>query len=117
MTSAEPFKLVSRRLGCLPIVNFLFDRMGLAEQLQTYLPSDDPRLRLAPATVIATVVRNIVAGHRPVYALNDRSTPSTSGRPPTIRPSSGSPPERWNCSTTTGSAGCWTGSSTPTGPA
>jgi len=75
MTSAEPFKLVSRRLGCLPIVNFLFDRMGLAEQLQTYLPSDDPRLRLAPATVIATVVRNIVAGHRPVYALNEWAAP------------------------------------------
>ncbi len=75
MTSAEPFTLVSRRLGCLPIVNFLFDRMGLAEQLQTYLPSDDPRLRLAPATVIATVVRNIVAGHRPVYALNEWAAP------------------------------------------
>jgi len=75
MTSAEPFKLVSRRLGCLPIVNFLFDRMGLAEQLQTYLPSDDPRLRLAPAMVIATVVRNIVAGHRPVYALNEWAAP------------------------------------------
>jgi transposase len=75
MTSAEPFKLVSRRLGCLPIVNFLFDRMGLAEQLRAYLPSDDPRLRLAPATVIATVVRNIVAGHRPVYALNEWAAP------------------------------------------
>ncbi len=75
MTSAEPFKLVSRRLGCLPIVNFLFDRMGLAEQLQTYLPSDDPRLRLAPATVIAAVVANIVAGHRPVYALNEWAAP------------------------------------------
>ncbi|NQW73397.1 MAG: DUF4277 domain-containing protein, partial [Actinobacteria bacterium] len=36
---------------------------------------DDPRLRLAPATVIATVVRNIVAGHRPVYALGEWAAP------------------------------------------
>src|SRR5664279_6353064 len=45
--------------------------MGVAEKLQDYLPTDDPRLRLAPASVIATVVRNIVSGHRPVYALGE----------------------------------------------
>ena len=71
----EPFTLRSQRLGCLPIVNFLLDRMGVAERLQDYLPTDDPRLRLAPATVIATVVRNIVAGHRPVYALGEWAAP------------------------------------------
>jgi transposase len=71
MTPAEPFRLHSQRLGCLPIVNFFLDRIGLAEQLAAYLPTDDPRLRLAPASVIATVVRNIVAGHRPVYALGE----------------------------------------------
>jgi hypothetical protein len=73
--STDPFKLRSQRLGCLPIVNFLLDRIGLAEQLQTYLPSDDPRLRLAPARVIAAVVRNIVADHRPVYALGEWAAP------------------------------------------
>ncbi len=71
MTPAEPFQLRSQRLGCLPLVNFLLARMRLAEDLQTYLPIDDPRLRLAPATVIAVLVRNIVAGHRPVYALGE----------------------------------------------
>lgn len=75
MTTSEPFTLRSQRLGCLPIVNFLFDRMGLAQRLQTYLPSDDPRLRLAPAAVIATVVANIVADHRPVYALGEWAAP------------------------------------------
>ena len=69
MTPSEPFRLRSQRLGCLPIVNFLLDRMGLPGQLHAYLPSHDARLRVAPAAVIATVVRNIVAGHRPVYAL------------------------------------------------
>jgi len=49
VSPAEPFRLHSQRLGCLPIVNFFLDRMGLAEQLAAYLPTDDPRLRLAPA--------------------------------------------------------------------
>lgn len=75
MTTPGQFRLHSQRLGCLPIVNFFLDRMGLAEQLAAYLPTDDPRLRLAPAGVIATVVRNIVAGHRPVYALGEWAAP------------------------------------------
>lgn len=75
MTAAEPFTIGSQRLGWLPIVNFLLDRMGLAEQLQTYLPHDDARLRLTPATVIAALVRNIVVDHRPVYALGEWAAP------------------------------------------
>lgn len=71
MTTPAPFALRSQRLGCLPIVNFFLARIGLAGHLQTYLPADDVRLRLAPAAVIAVLVRNIVAGHRPVYALGE----------------------------------------------
>lgn len=69
MGSPEPFRLRSQLLGCLPVVNHFLTRMRVGDQLGTYLPHDDARLRLAPATVIAVVVRNIVAGHRPVYAL------------------------------------------------
>lgn len=75
MTPSEPFRLRSQRLGCLPIVNFFLDRMGLAEHLQTYLPHDDARLRLAPSAVLAVLVRNIVTGHRPVYALGEWAAP------------------------------------------
>jgi hypothetical protein len=71
MTTPAPLALRSQRLGCLPIVNFFLARIGLAEHLQTCLPADDARLRLAPAAVIAVLVRNIVAGHRPVYALGE----------------------------------------------
>jgi hypothetical protein len=69
MGTAEPFRLRSQLLGCLPVVNHFLTRMRIAEQLDVYLPHDDARLRLAPAAVIGVVVRNIVAGHRPVYAL------------------------------------------------
>ncbi|HEY5855456.1 MAG TPA: IS1634 family transposase [Aldersonia sp.] len=53
------------------MVNFFLARIGLAEHLAACLPADDPRLRPAPATVVAVLVRNIVAGHRPVYALGE----------------------------------------------
>jgi len=49
--------------------------MGVADHLATYLPPGDVRLRLAPAAVIEVVVRNIVAGHRPVYALGEWAAP------------------------------------------
>ena len=75
MSTPGPFTLRSQRLGCLPIVNFFLTRIGLAQHLQAYLPADDPRLRLTPAAVIAVVVRNIVAGHRPVYALGEWAGP------------------------------------------
>jgi len=75
MPTPEPFTLRSQRLGCLPIVNVLLTRMGLAEHLATYLPANDTRLRLTPAAVIAVLVRNIVAGHRPVYALGEWAAP------------------------------------------
>ena len=75
MTTPETFTLRSQRLGCLPIVNFFLTRIGVAEHLGTYLPADDVRLRMAPAAVIAVLVRNIVAGHRPVYALGEWAAP------------------------------------------
>ena len=75
MNMPEPFALRSQRLGCLPIVNFFLTRMGVAEHLRTCLPADDARLRLAPAAVVAVLVRNIAAGHRPLYALREWAAP------------------------------------------
>jgi len=75
MSTPGQFTLRSQRLGSLPIVNFFLARMGLADHLQTYLPNDDARLRLTPAAVIEVVVRNLVAGHRPVYALGEWAEP------------------------------------------
>src|SRR5664280_1777804 len=71
MTTPGQFTLESQNLGCLPIAGFFLTRIGLADHLQAYLANDDARLRLTPATVIALVVRNLVVGHRPVYALGE----------------------------------------------
>lgn len=75
MPQAEKFKLSSETLGALPIVNHFLTRMGVAGHLDAYLPNNDARLRLAPAVVIAAVVRNIIISHRPVYALGEWATP------------------------------------------
>jgi len=73
------FTLRSRSMGALPLLNFFLTRMGLAERLQTHLPHDDARLRLAPAAVIGVVVRNIVVARRPVYALAEWAAPYDQG--------------------------------------
>ena len=75
MTTPGQFTLHSQNLGSLPIVNFFLARIGLADHLRNYLPHDDARLRLAPAAVVEVVVRNLVAGHRPVYALGEWAAP------------------------------------------
>src|SRR5487761_2139993 len=71
MATGDRFNLDSESLGALPIVNWFFDRMRVGELLERYLPNDDARLRLAPAAVIGVVVRNIIVGHRPVYAIGE----------------------------------------------
>ena len=75
MTAPGPFELASEVLGPLPVVNRFLDRIGLARRLDRHLPSNDRRLRVAPATVIGVVVRNLIVGHLPVYALGEWAAP------------------------------------------
>ncbi|MGH2675968.1 MAG: IS1634 family transposase [Actinomycetota bacterium] len=75
MAGPGPFELASEALGPLPVVNHFLARIGLAGRLDRHLPSDDRRLRLAPATVIGVVVRNLVVGHLPLYALGEWAAP------------------------------------------
>jgi hypothetical protein len=71
MSTPGQFTLHTQNLGCLPIVNFFLARIGVADHLRTYLPAGDARLRLTPAAVVEVVVRNLVVGHRPLYALGE----------------------------------------------
>jgi hypothetical protein len=75
MGPADGLELESETLGALPIVNSFLDRMGIVQVLDRFLPQDDVRLRLAPAAVIGVVLRNIIVGHRPVYALGEWAEP------------------------------------------
>jgi transposase len=67
------------RLGPLPIINAFCDRLGLPELLETFLAHNDSRLKLAPAAGIGVVVRNLVLGREPVYALGEWAAPFDPG--------------------------------------
>jgi len=72
---ADDFELDTQVLGALPVINAFVDQLGLAGLLETFLPHDDGRLKLAPATAIGVVVRNLVIHRRPVYALGEWAAP------------------------------------------
>jgi hypothetical protein len=69
MRSSGPYTLESRRLGALPLVAHFVGRMGLPGLLDRWVPPDDARLALDPATVLGAVVANLCTEHRPLYAL------------------------------------------------
>jgi len=71
MRGSGPFTLESRRLGALPLVAHFAGRMGLPGLLDRWVPPDDARLALDPATVLGAVVANLSTEHRPLYALGE----------------------------------------------
>ena len=73
------FDLHTQLLGPLPIVNAFCDRLGLPGLLEAFLPADDARLRLAPATAVGVVIRNLVLHRQPVYALGEWAAPFEPG--------------------------------------
>ena len=79
MPVEERFTLESESVGALPVVNWFLARMGVFERLDRFVPHDDARLRLAPAAVIGVALRNIIVGHRPVYALGEWAAPIDAG--------------------------------------
>jgi hypothetical protein len=105
----DGFELDSQLLGSLPVINAFCDRLGLDALLRRFLPHEDARLKLAPATAVGVVVRNLVIHREPVYALGEWAAPFD----PTLL---GLAARRRRCSTTTGWVGCSRGCSTPTGP-
>ena len=72
---AEDYQLHSELLGPLPVINHFLGRTGLVGSLERFVPHDDARLRLAPATVLAVVVRNLVTHREPVYAIGEWAAP------------------------------------------
>ena len=75
MDQPDRFELATELLGPLPVINAFCARLGLAALLESYLPREDARLRLAPATAVGVVVRNLVIGREPVYALGEWAAP------------------------------------------
>ncbi len=71
----DDFELDTQMLGALPVINAFIERVGLAGLLETFVPADDRRLKLAPAAALGVVVRNLAVSRRPVYALGEWAAP------------------------------------------
>jgi len=62
----------------LPVINWFLGRLGLEEIVDRFVPHDDVRLLVSPGVVIGVVLRNILVGHRPVYAIGEWAEPFSS---------------------------------------
>ena len=71
MGEPERFRLVSTRIGALPLINAFLDRLGLPALLEELVPADDSRVKLAPATAVRLVVINLLIGREPIYGLGE----------------------------------------------
>src|ERR1035441_602401 len=65
------FSLKTERLGPLPLVNHFIDRMGLAELLEKYVPTTDPRCRVSNAKALGVLLRSIVVEREPIYRARE----------------------------------------------
>lgn len=68
-------KLESRALGALPIINRYMKSVGLQDILETYLPRNDKRIKLAPSLGIGLLLRNLIVARKPLYALGEWAAP------------------------------------------
>ena len=65
----EALSCQARRIGALPVVNAVLDRLGFDELVGAHLGEPDPRCALAPAKAIGVLVRNLAVGRAPLYEL------------------------------------------------
>jgi hypothetical protein len=52
--------LNSRRIGALPIIDRILERMRLEEFLRSYLPRADRRCRIAPTIGVTLLLKNVL---------------------------------------------------------
>ena len=63
--------LNSYRIGALPIIDRLLQRMRLDEFLRSYLPRADRRCRIAPSIGISLLLKNVLLCREPLYGIGE----------------------------------------------
>ena len=61
--------LDSFRLGALPILNQILERLRLDEFLSDYLPREDKRSRIPTAAALLVLLRNLLLSREPLYGV------------------------------------------------
>jgi transposase len=63
--------LNSCRIGALPILQRVLERMRLQDFLRSYLPPTDHRCRVDPAIGITLLLKNLLIAREPLYAIGE----------------------------------------------
>jgi transposase len=63
--------LTSYRVGALPIIDRLLERMRLDEFLRSYLPRADRRCRIAPTIGVILLLKNVLLCREPLYGIGE----------------------------------------------
>lgn len=72
MTPSQPLsgrrsRLRTERLGPLPLLNHLLDRLGVEALLERFVPTEDRRTRVSHAKALGVLLRSILVEREPVY--------------------------------------------------
>lgn len=67
MVAAKRPSLVVERLGPLPLLNHLLERLGVERLLDRFVPTNDPRSPLSHAKALGVLLRSILVEREPVY--------------------------------------------------
>jgi transposase len=68
---AAGHQLLSYRVGLLPILNRILQRLRLEQTLRDYLPRADKRCRIDPATGLLVLLRNLLLSREPLYGVGE----------------------------------------------
>jgi transposase len=70
-SSSDAFRLLTQRLGPLPIVNHFLDRLGVEPLLERFVPATDRRARLGWSKALGVLLRSIIVEREPVYRQDE----------------------------------------------
>jgi transposase len=68
---AQGQTLNSCRIGALPILDRILERMRLEEFLHAYLPHADRRCRIAPTIGVTLLLKNVLLCREPLYGIGE----------------------------------------------
>ena len=68
---AHGHTLNSYRLGALPILETLLQRLRLEEFLRDRLPSEDPRTKISTSTGLILLIKNLLLSREPLYGVGE----------------------------------------------
>jgi transposase len=63
--------LRSVKMGALPIINRILQRLRLEEFLQEHLPPEDKRVKVPAAKALLVLVRNLLVSREPLYGIGE----------------------------------------------